>query len=284
MVKEKKSYIERNVIPLLYPTTSDYSPVGVLEGKIFHYSLEKFKAHPFKYMCIEPHHVYILSNDKIEKDDYVYNGENIFKVNKVGKGFIYTEDKKPIRNVSTYKIIASSDKSIGLPLVGKSFINEIVNDFHGMCNVLSNLKLDKNNKLVYDLTENFELKISRIDKTKEIDSIDSEDLMVGNFVYYQRGVFTILYGEDIDFAHEYLPIKITDYWLRKLNFNKINEDCYKESYKNFLIKKSNKDFEFYLINNDNLIFIRKIKYVHEIQNLYKSLTGVNIEHIKDING
>tara|TARA_B100000767_G_scaffold61038_1_gene56844 strand:- start:112 stop:975 length:864 start_codon:yes stop_codon:yes gene_type:complete len=284
--KKKKSNIERNVIPLLYPTTSENCSVGVIDGEIFKYDHKDFELNPFKYISMVPHHVYILSNDKINKGDYIYDGEKISKVSKVGDSFIYFNGTtEPSKKVISYKIVASTDKLIDLPLIGKGFINEIVDDFHGMSNVISSLVKGRNGKLTYDLTENFEIRISRIDKIREFEYLSSEDLMIGNFVYHQKDIYTILYGNDMDFADEYFPVKITDYWLRKLNFNRIDKESYKESYKNFLIKNTLDGFNFYLMNNDiDLTFVKSIKYVHEIQNLYKSITGVNIEHKIDING
>ena len=283
--KRKKLRIERNVIPLLYPTTGGISSVGIVDGEIFEYNNKGFKSDPFKYMSMVPHHVYILSNDRISKGNYVYDGKNISKVNRIGSTFIYFDGStEPAKKMSSYKVIASTDKFIDLPLVGKKLINEIIEDFHGMSNVIANLINDVNGKLVYELCDNFEIKIFRIDKVREFEYLCPEDLMLGNFVYHQKDIYTILYGNDIDFADEYLPIKITEYWLEKLNFNRISVDSYKESYKSFLVKKTSDGFNFYLINGGDLTFVKSIKYVHEIQNLYKSITGVNIEHIIDING
>ena len=283
--ERKAKHIERNVIPLLYPTTSENSSIGILDGEIFGYSNKDFKSNPFKYMSMVPHHIYILSNDEIFKGDYIYDGERISKVSRIGGTFLYFKNStQTSKKSSSYKIIASTDKLIDLPLITKSFINEIIDDFHGMSNVITNLIKDKSGKMSYELVENFELKISRIDRIREFEYLDPEDLMVGNFVYHQKDIYTILYGNDMDFADEYLPIKITDYWLDKFNFNKIDYVSYKEPYKNFLVKKTSDGFSFYLINGIDLVFVKHIKYVHEIQNLYKSITGVNIEHIRDING
>ncbi len=282
--KKKNKHIERNVIPLLYPTTSESSCVGILDGEIFKYDHDKFKSEPFKYMCMVPHHVYILSNDKIVKGDYAYDGEKISEVIKVGGAFLYFKNQEPSRKISSYKVVASTDKLIDLPLLSKSFVNEVIEDFHGMSNVISSLVKDGDGKLVYDIVGNFELKISRIDRLEETKYLSSEELMLGNFVYHQKDIFVIPYGNDIDFADEYLPVKITEYWLDKFNFNKIDDVSYKESYKNFLIKNVSGEFIFYLTNGDNLTFVRTIRYVHEIQNLYKSITGADIEHKVDING
>lgn len=283
--ERKAKHIERNVIPLLYPTTSENSSIGILDGEIFGYSNKDFKSNPFKYMSMVPHHIYILSNDEIFKGDYIYDGERISKVSRIGGTFLYFKNStQTSKKSSSYKIIASTDKLIDLPLITKSFINEIIDDFHGMSNVIANLIKQKNGKMSYDLVENFELKISRIDKIREFEYLGPEDLMIGNFVYHQKDIYIISYGNDMDFADEYLPIKITDYWLRKFNFNRIDGVSYKESYKNFLVKRTSDDFSFYLINGIDLVFVKSVKYVHEIQNLYKSITGVNIEHIRDING
>ena len=217
----KYKHIERNVTPLLYPTTSNFSPVGVRGGKIFRYDYDKFKSNPFKYLSIIPHHIHILSNDNISKGDYVYDEKKISQVTKVGSGFVYTQDSnEPIRKFIVQKIIASSDKLLGLPIISDYLIEEIVYDFRSMCNVIASL-IETDDYSVYDINDEYQLEISRVDRLNDFNSMEPDDLMIGNFVYNQNSVYKILAGDDIDFCEEYLPIIITEYWLSKFRFNKI---------------------------------------------------------------
>lgn len=280
----EKTKIERNTILLLYPSNNDLSPIGIRGDEVIRYSSDKFNENPFEYISIKPHHIHILSNDTIEKGDYIYDEKDILKVNKVGKNYIYCEGKtEPSRNFLCYKIIASSDKMLSLPLISDSFVKEITNDHKRICNVITHLVKTDDDKLVYDINDKFELNISRVDRLSDIKILENDDIMVGNFVYNQNIVCRISCGDDIDFCEEYLPIKITEYWINKLNFNKVSENVYKDIYKNLFIEKTINGYEFYIGEGSEYIYIRNVKYVHEIQNLYKSITGNQLDHIRDIN-
>ena len=75
------------------------------------------------------------------------------------------------------------------------------------------------------------------------------------------------------------PIKITEKWLLNLGFtieNKPNGDIeysYKE-YRYTIIKKEN--YDGYLFCDDDIV-LRDLDYIHELQNLYYALIGIEIK-------
>lgn len=85
----------------------------------------------------------------------------------------------------------------------------------------------------------------------EICQIDAEDL-----VYLAKNK-----------GHNYKPIPITEEWLLKFGFHKINESYIKNA---FLFTNCNSIYKFlYKLS----IIENELKYVHQLQNLYFALTG-----------
>lgn len=103
----------------------------------------------------------------------------------------------------------------------------------------------------------------------------ANDLMIGNIILNcANGPIEILNGEDVsiicDNIHKYKPIPLTEEWLLKFGFEKgFNEEP--------SIREKGWFNDYIFIGND-LYFNHyegsvKIKYVHQLQNLYYCLTG-----------
>lgn len=73
---------------------------------------------------------------------------------------------------------------------------------------------------------------------------------------------------------EYEPIELTEYWLLKLGFEKINYTFWAKG----LAVHNHDIVNFYMLYDQNRTYI---KYVHQLQNLYHSLCGEELK-IKEI--
>jgi hypothetical protein len=122
-----------------------------------------------------------------------------------------------------------------------------------------------------------------------------QELRIGNYVEFESHKFII--KDEITFDNdegdwmidnflfkEIKPIKLNEYWLRVFGFEIEFDDPVKHAMlgvnpvnKNFLIKLTNCQFAY----NKNYWFYGngyfKIKYVHQLQNLYFSLTGTEMK-------
>lgn len=123
--------------------------------------------------------------------------------------------------------------------------------------------------------------------------MEAKDLRIGNYVQlYGKQVQvleiwdTALKTTDINtncayFIDQYSSIPLTEEILLKCGFEKYGE--YHYSYKNnpFIIDLSILG-EFYyfrkMINANESILLKEIKYLHQIQNLYHSLTGKELAY------
>jgi hypothetical protein len=107
--------------------------------------------------------------------------------------------------------------------------------------------------------------VDQLDERKEwfeVSEIDYDDLRV--------------IGIKDEMNQDYQPIPITEEWLLKFGFKKyITGDIYPTFTKNML---NWNDGIFYLIRYG---FINHIKHVHQLQNLYFALTGIELT-IKDL--
>jgi hypothetical protein len=284
---KKTELIEKKVIPILLPTTSRFAPIGY-KGSIdslVHYNGSGLDEDPFHNVDVIPHHIYILSTDKVVIGDYVYDGTSIRKVVSIGRSYLFFGSGEPIRTSFGNKIIATSDKLIELPLIGNDILREFLIDFKGICGLIVIYERFDDNKFGYTPNDRFELEIDRIDKITDFEYISTTELMVGNYVYDNEYLLRISTGDEIEFSEEYLPIKVTEYWLNKLNFKKIDEGRHKCSYKNLLIEFKKGEYRLYIsdVIKGCKVLVRRVKYVHEIQNAYQSIIGVELDPVRDIN-
>ena len=101
----------------------------------------------------------------------------------------------------------------------------------------------------------------------------ASELRIGNSIM-QDGDFVFVTWWRLELMEknklEYKPIPLTEEWLFKFGFEKAYETCYQ--YKDFILND-----KFIMMDIDITI---QLKYVHQLQNLYHSLTGEELT-IKD---
>jgi len=126
--------------------------------------------------------------------------------------------------------------------------------------------------------------------------MDAKDLRIGNLVNYSdqfgiwqdsirelRSDYAMLTNHGAQFDYNGLkPILLTDEWLLKFGFERLNNAYQapgKKSYLNpgFSLWNPVGESEFTL--NDTVL-CPKTEYVHQLQNLYFALTGTELELIK----
>ena len=112
------------------------------------------------------------------------------------------------------------------------------------------------------------------------------ELRIGNWVNYDDNglhssakLIQIENGEQIDYTNSgvYFPIHITEEWLLKFGFEKvedINKDTYPDYKKKGMLIHSNVHGNYVLGNYNPICFI---KYVHQLQNVYFALTGEELK-------
>jgi hypothetical protein len=115
----------------------------------------------------------------------------------------------------------------------------------------------------------------------------ANELRIGNWVNEFRNVERKLFKHQITNADDikcfedkwvhYEPIPLTEEWLLSFNINELKEqDVYRVNYVDY--HKKNNTFNYclgYYFNEEGYIenIFKKIKYVHQLQNLYFALTG-----------
>ena len=101
----------------------------------------------------------------------------------------------------------------------------------------------------------------------------ASELRIGNSIM-QDGDFVFVTWWRLELMEknklEYKPIPLTEEWLFKFGFEKAYETCYQ--YKDFILND-----KFIMMDIDITI---QLKYVHQLQNLYHSLTDEELT-IKD---
>ena len=101
----------------------------------------------------------------------------------------------------------------------------------------------------------------------------ASELRIGNSIM-QDGDFVFVTWWRLELMEknklEYKPIPLTEEWLFKFGFEKAYETCYQ--YKDFILND-----KFIMMDIDITI---QLKYVHQLQNLYHSLTEEELT-IKD---
>jgi hypothetical protein len=119
--------------------------------------------------------------------------------------------------------------------------------------------------------------------------IKAHDLMLGNLLKYVNGenIFKVIgiheFGIDSEDEIEttymeyenFEPIPLTEEWLVRFGFENCINGWWSEN-ELFNVKFIDNDIEIYLSGSDNDLAYKKIKYVHQIQNLYYIIIG---EHL-----
>lgn len=116
--------------------------------------------------------------------------------------------------------------------------------------------------------------------------MDARELRIGNYVYNRHGdLHEIGYNCFNKFAHPtmdgnpsgFAPIPLTEEWLTRFGFDKINHITEGVLYKKDWLRISaslNPEWRGAPIKRD------AVQYVHQLQNLYFALTGAELE-LKD---
>lgn len=138
--------------------------------------------------------------------------------------------------------------------------------------------------------------------------MEAKDLRIGNYVHgvvreEHMAITGIVFDEDYerysldteyynDLLTAFTPIPLTEQWLEDFGFRTEKRDGYKffrvlegESQWYNLSKclpnlKSNKDWDFYVMNDEDVWVFRKIQYVHQLQNLFYALSGQELQKVK----
>lgn len=98
----------------------------------------------------------------------------------------------------------------------------------------------------------------------------ANELRIGNLVYYDDDVIEVEAYQLYILTDYFEPIPLTEEWLLRFGFNTISDRIF--FYGNF-------GYEFgitnraVLKNEKHFVLFPKIKYVHQLQNLYFALTG-----------
>ena len=113
--------------------------------------------------------------------------------------------------------------------------------------------------------------------------INPQELRIGNYISNKKDILFNVLPEDIEtiskFPDNYNPIPLTEEWLLRLGFHKgsIPEPdgsrCYYKGMLDVIFKTSNG----FIYSNHKPSGHTKIEYLHQLQNLYFALTGVELE-------
>jgi len=120
--------------------------------------------------------------------------------------------------------------------------------------------------------------------------IDPNEIMMGNWVSYDGNPYrvigihsvpildTILYGIGVVEWNDLDPILLDEEWLLKFGFDKEDSLTFKKDWFELWGSSYSGDYQLriYKVGNDYEKIIN-IKYVHTLQNLYKSLIGDKLE-------
>ena len=105
----------------------------------------------------------------------------------------------------------------------------------------------------------------------------AKELRIGNWVYYENPhsdrIAIKFISNALSYVHKLDPIKLTEDWLIKFGFTKVNKYSYwlddflcEPIYINLNTRKTT-------IGSNEEYDINHIKHVHQLQNLYFALTG-----------
>lgn len=122
--------------------------------------------------------------------------------------------------------------------------------------------------------------------------ITQKELRIGNWIKmtYGNHSFCTVQGIDTEFIYtdivtfdytepdEFEPIELTEFWFLKLGFTSSEEKFdYFSRNKYRIFEKSNICFTIDQYGHLKCIIYKHIKYVHQLQNLYFALTGLELE-------
>lgn len=106
--------------------------------------------------------------------------------------------------------------------------------------------------------------------------MEAKELRIGNYVKYETGT---IYAVDMIYENYSLidvwkPIVLTEEWLIKLGFNKRHNEFYLENFRFHINKPCN--YDGFIFCEGYSVITDKIHFVHQLQNLYFALTGLEL--------
>ena len=106
----------------------------------------------------------------------------------------------------------------------------------------------------------------------------ANELRIGNFIYNDRNeIFKVNWITEIIESRQSTAIPLTEEWLLKFGFNKL-PDCWDNDIFH-LSQWDNYPLNWCVaMNKNNAVLILKLKYVHQLQNLYFALTGEELTY------
>jgi len=119
--------------------------------------------------------------------------------------------------------------------------------------------------------------------------MNANELRIGNWIQHKKGdilqmniyhLSDIIGGTEIsEQRHQYNPIPLTQEWLLKFGFEK-DEDEEGTWYNQIALYEGNECFNYNasFFEHDNFV---SIEYVHQLQNLYYALTGLELTKNSD---
>jgi len=106
----------------------------------------------------------------------------------------------------------------------------------------------------------------------------AQELRIGNYVNDSIGLITIGLNGNIKFADAYHPIPLTEEWLLKLGFDKLDKTHFK------IIQNDIFNSPFTITLDDDGVFKLdfqgfwyQLEFLHQLQNLYFALTSQELK-------
>jgi len=109
--------------------------------------------------------------------------------------------------------------------------------------------------------------------------IKSKDLRIGNYVFDNMGGLLKIEGiSDVSLTGHLLPIPITLEWLNRFHIKNTDDpNKFIHHWKGFYFKLEKVGNGYFLKSSAGTVESKPLNYVHQVQNLYHALTGVELE-------
>jgi hypothetical protein len=121
--------------------------------------------------------------------------------------------------------------------------------------------------------------------------VKANELRIGNFLQGEKGIDVVSeinmdsYASTTGirtFLQNAKPIPLSEDWIKKLGFTKSAPRVsriisWHEETSEFYIRRVRSNFELLRDNYDGSVYIKRIQFVHQLQNLYFALTGNELE-------
>lgn len=111
--------------------------------------------------------------------------------------------------------------------------------------------------------------------------MDASELRIGNYTLDHGSPEQIPYGSDIDSAGLMEPIPLSEEWLLKFGFEKFEFE-YEEGFETTYVLEKKNGHQFVLsdtfqpMDGEIAMLDYKLSYVHQLQNLFYCLTGIEL--------